>query len=43
MAFNTTPRKPMMYFWSHDLGLTGTSNQRDNDHDVNRQKFMLKK
>ena len=33
MAFSTTPRNPMMYFWGDDLGLTGTSNQRDNDHD----------
>mgnify|MGYP003650467553 FL=1 len=31
--FDTTPRKPMMYFWKHDLSITGTANQRDNDHD----------
>ena len=31
--FGTTPRKPMMYFWGKDLSLTGTGNQRDNDHD----------
>ena len=32
--FETTPRKPMMYFWEQsEYSLTGTSNQRDNDHD----------
>jgi len=34
MSFETTPRKPMMYFWGQsENSLTGTSNQRDNDHD----------
>ena len=31
--FTTKPRDPMMYFWADDLTLTGTENQRDNDHD----------